>query len=117
MTIFKEINVFSRKIGWRSSYCLLNVDAACLIDIYFCVVSQRFMTIKFRFWWGPYQKRTASMLIGISPELEMALYTLCFRALPNKICTVSLGGKEFKIKTRIELNTSSLLLRSAYFIV
>ena len=40
------------------------------------------------------------MLIGMSPELEMALYTLCFRTRENgKLCYVSLDNTQFSIKT------------------
>ena len=39
------------------------------------------------------------MLIGISPELEMALYTLCLRTRKNMLCYVSLDGNRFPIMT------------------
>lgn len=44
-------------------------------------------------------KPNATMLFGTSPELEMALYTICFYARPNDICPVSLGGIVFHLYT------------------
>ena len=68
--------------------------------------------MSFRFFWDKvYIKRITSMLIGISPELELALYTLCFRARPGDDCKVILAGDEFTIKTVIYNNK----LRNAFF--
>ena len=41
----------------------------------------------------------ATIFIGTLPELEMALYTICFYARPNNLCPVSLGGTKFNIYT------------------
>ncbi|XP_043477088.1 poly(U)-specific endoribonuclease homolog isoform X2 [Leptopilina heterotoma] len=38
-----------------------------------------------------------SIFVGTSPELEMALYTICFYTRPNNLCPVSLGGSQFSI--------------------
>lgn len=38
-----------------------------------------------------------SLFVGTSPELEMALYTMCFYTRPNYPCPIKLGGKEFVI--------------------
>ena len=114
MTIFKEIYAFSRKISRRSSYYLLCVDAACFTDIDFCVVSQRFMSISFSFKWDKYLKPMTSMLIGTSPELELALFTLCYKTRPDKDCYVSLGGTRFKIYAS---TADGQGLRSVYFVL
>ncbi|KAL0103442.1 hypothetical protein PUN28_017600 [Cardiocondyla obscurior] len=47
-----------------------------------------------------YDKPVTSMFIGTSPELEMALYTVCFHTRPDGNCPVSLGGTKFNIVTR-----------------
>ena len=86
--------------------------AACFTDLGFCVVSQRIVSIKFKFSWDMYLKHSTTMLIGTSPELEIALYTLCFRARPNTTCSVSYYGKEFTILTKVSPDSE---LRSAYF--
>ena len=51
------------------------------------------------------------MLVGISPELEMALYTLCHKARPNNYCWVTLADKPFLIQTV----THKGQLRNAFF--
>ncbi|XP_011692276.1 PREDICTED: poly(U)-specific endoribonuclease homolog isoform X2 [Wasmannia auropunctata] len=38
-----------------------------------------------------------TLLVGLSPELEMALYTVCFYLRPNDVCPVSLGGKDVSL--------------------
>lgn len=42
-------------------------------------------------------KPVSSMFVGTSPELEMALYTVCFFVRVSKYCNVSLGGTKFDI--------------------
>ena len=71
------------------------------------------MSIKFKFTWGRYKKEVANMLIGTSPELEIALYTLCYRARRNATCAVSYYGTKFLIRTNIARRDGAL--RSAYF--
>ena len=93
------------------SYCLLHVDVACFTDTGFCVVFQRFFSIVFKFRWGDYLKPQTAMLIGTSPVLEMALYTLCFKARPSQDCSVSLARKNFTIRNVRDHGK----LRNAYF--
>lgn len=38
-----------------------------------------------------------TIFVGTSPELEMALYTMCFYVRPNVPCPIKLGGNEFII--------------------
>ncbi|EZA58193.1 poly(U)-specific endoribonuclease homolog [Ooceraea biroi] len=38
-----------------------------------------------------------TLLVGLSPELEMALYTVCFYVRPNDVCPVSLAGKDVNL--------------------
>lgn len=40
-----------------------------------------------------------TIFVGTTPELEMALYTICFYARPNNLCPVSLGNTTFNIYT------------------
>ncbi|XP_043276343.1 poly(U)-specific endoribonuclease homolog [Venturia canescens] len=44
-------------------------------------------------------KANTTMLVGTPPELEMALYTVCYYARPNDFCSVSLNGTKFNIYT------------------
>ena len=88
---------------------------SCFTDIGFCVVFQRFFPILFKFAWGDYMKHQTSMMIGISPELSMALYTICFRARPDEDCYVRLGGNNFMIRTNTRYVNDKRMLRNAHF--
>ncbi|XP_066581125.1 endoribonuclease CG2145-like [Prorops nasuta] len=44
-------------------------------------------------------RANATLFVGTLPELEMALYTICFYARPNDLCPVSLSGTKFNIYT------------------
>lgn len=59
-------------------------------------------------------KPVTSMFIGTSPELEMALYTVCFLVKPDKPCPVSLGGTKFNISTHTFKYRGKHLIGSAY---
>ncbi|KAJ8668007.1 hypothetical protein QAD02_009670 [Eretmocerus hayati] len=43
--------------------------------------------------------KNATIFTGTPPELEMAIYTVCFYARPNNWCPVSLGGTKFFVLT------------------
>lgn len=45
------------------------------------------------------QKPSNSLFVGTSPELEIALYTVCFQVRPDKECPLAINGKPFTIKT------------------
>ncbi|XP_071453966.1 endoribonuclease Arlr-like [Hetaerina americana] len=49
--------------------------------------------------WSHTYKPVGTMFIGTSPELEMALYTICFFTRPNTRCPISLGDQRVFIKT------------------
>jgi len=57
--------------------------------------------LAFTFKWGKKQKPYASMIIGTSPQFEMALYTICLLVRGNKKCDVSLGGQQLTVKTHV----------------
>ncbi|XP_060820132.1 endoribonuclease CG2145-like [Bombus pascuorum] len=44
-------------------------------------------------------RQNATIFVGTLPELEMALYTICFYARSNDLCPVSLGATKFTIYT------------------
>eukprot|EP00096_Caligus_rogercresseyi_P007750 TRINITY_DN2577_c0_g1_i1.p1 TRINITY_DN2577_c0_g1~~TRINITY_DN2577_c0_g1_i1.p1 ORF type:complete len:678 (+),score=95.21 TRINITY_DN2577_c0_g1_i1:124-2157(+) len=50
------------------------------------------------FLWKNQVKCTGSMTVGTSPELDMALYTICAMARPNADCKMSLNRKKVTIK-------------------
>ncbi len=42
--------------------------------------------------------KVSSIFIGLSPELELALYTICVLLKPDDACAISLGGKKVDIR-------------------
>merc|ERR1719228_2232189 len=55
--------------------------------------------LSFTFRWGEEQKPFASMLVGTSPEFELALYTTCLLARTDGKCAMRLGGKDVTVTT------------------
>ncbi|KAK2577988.1 hypothetical protein KPH14_008418 [Odynerus spinipes] len=43
--------------------------------------------------------KSSTMFVGTLPELEMAVYTLCFYTRPNAKCRISFAGHKFNIQT------------------
>ncbi|XP_044013260.1 poly(U)-specific endoribonuclease homolog [Aphidius gifuensis] len=59
-------------------------------------------------------KPITTIFVGTSPELEMALYTVCFFVRSEKSCPVSLGGTKFNIITHKFKYRGNELIGSAY---
>jgi len=57
--------------------------------------------LSFTFKWGEEQKPFASMLVGTSPEFELAIYTTCLLARGDEKCSITLGGQPVSITTHI----------------
>ncbi|XP_050190738.1 uridylate-specific endoribonuclease C-like [Myiozetetes cayanensis] len=55
--------------------------------------------LSLRFRWDGHPKARGSLLVGSSPEFDLALFTLCFLTRPDRPCHVSLGGEEATIQT------------------
>ncbi|NWU44661.1 ENDUA protein, partial [Hylia prasina] len=55
------------------------------------------LSLQFR--WDGHSKPRGSLLVGSSPEFDLALFTLCFLARPDRQCRVSLGGEAATIQT------------------
>ncbi|KAJ9601547.1 hypothetical protein L9F63_000290, partial [Diploptera punctata] len=55
--------------------------------------------LKLHYKWTNVVKPVGSMFVGTSPELEMALYTVCFLTRPDEKCPVRMAGKNFTIRT------------------
>ncbi|XP_029670204.1 poly(U)-specific endoribonuclease homolog isoform X2 [Formica exsecta] len=52
-----------------------------------------------------------TLLVGLSPELEMALYTVCFYVRPNDVCPISLGGTDVNlVSTRFNYFGKDILI-------
>ncbi|NXB17988.1 ENDUC protein, partial [Rhagologus leucostigma] len=55
------------------------------------------LSLQFR--WDGHPKPRGSLLVGSSPEFDLALFTLCFLARPDRQCHISLGGEAATIQT------------------
>jgi poly(U)-specific endoribonuclease len=51
---------------------------------------------------------------GTSPELELALYTVCFELRADQECRMAYGGKDFNIVTHSYRYRSKNMIGSAY---
>jgi len=60
---------------------------------------QKGQIAKVRFTLNGLNKPTNSLFIGTSPELELALYTVCFELRADEDCRLGYGGKTFNIVT------------------
>lgn len=54
---------------------------------------------KVRLTFDKLSKPSNSLFIGTSPELEIALYTVCFQLRPDTECPLVYNGKKFTLKT------------------
>ncbi|GAB1867773.1 Endoribonuclease [Camponotus japonicus] len=70
--------------------------------------------IKMHVKFNGYDKPVTTMFIGISPELEMSLYTICFYVRPDGNCPISLGGTKFNIITHKFRYRGKDLIGTAY---
>lgn len=59
-------------------------------------------------------KPVDTMFIGTSPELEMALYTLCFVTRADNECKLKLGSNDVDIVSHTFRYRSKNLIGSAY---
>ncbi|CAK1602136.1 unnamed protein product [Parnassius mnemosyne] len=55
-----------------------------------------------------------TMFVGTSPELETALYTLCFMARPDRPCRLRYNNVPFTIQTKTLKSDNILLIDTAY---
>ncbi|KAH8396296.1 hypothetical protein KR222_007663 [Zaprionus bogoriensis] len=70
--------------------------------------------LKIRFAHQGLNKPVDTMFVGTSPELELALYTVCFQLRPDRTCPVSLGNSRFGIVTYSWRYRGKSLIGSAY---
>lgn len=67
--------------------------------------------------WKNLTKTGVTMFVGTSPELELALYTVCFFCRPDAKCKVRLNGQEFQVQTYHHNWFAKVLVASAYPII
>lgn len=66
------------------------------------------------FEWEGHVKPVSSIFIGLSPELELALYTICVLLKPDDACTILLGGKRVDIRTHVFTQGGKKFLGTAF---
>ncbi|XP_015742406.1 poly(U)-specific endoribonuclease-A-like [Coturnix japonica] len=59
-------------------------------------------------------KSLGSTLLGSSPALDLALYSLCFTARPDRVCNVTLGGQPVAVQTYSWDGEQEKFVASAY---
>ncbi|RXG68541.1 Poly(U)-specific endoribonuclease [Armadillidium vulgare] len=89
-----------------------NIDYKSFIDEE--VVSSELDLYMLSFNWDGYVKSTDSIWIGSTPELELAVYTICFYHKPNALCDVSMNGVAYKIQTYQQSYNGGTYVGSAY---
>ena len=52
-----------------------------------------------QFSWNGHNKIKSTIAIGESPEMSLAMLTMCFMLKPNDICNMQLGGAPVKIQS------------------
>uniref|UniRef100_A0A1B6HJW4 EndoU domain-containing protein n=1 Tax=Homalodisca liturata TaxID=320908 RepID=A0A1B6HJW4_9HEMI len=70
--------------------------------------------IKLHYTWNGVTKPVGSIFVGTSPELELALYTVCYFARPNNKCFLRLNGKPLYIQTYTFNSRNEKLIGSAF---
>lgn len=78
------------------------------------ILFQKGAILKLKFIQQGADKPVDEMFIGTSPELEVALYTLCFVTRADKECKIKLSGKSVNIVTHTFRYRSKNLIGSAY---
>lgn len=78
------------------------------------LIFQKGQIAKVRFSLNKIEKPVNSLFIGTSPELELALYTLCFELRADQECRLAYGGKDFNIVTHTYKYRGKNLIGSAY---
>ncbi|KAL7029780.1 hypothetical protein ACKWTF_006361 [Chironomus riparius] len=61
-----------------------------------------------------YRKNLSSIIIGTPPELEFALFTLCFKTRANRKCPLSYNDIEFNVNTYSIVHKNNKLVGTAY---
>ena len=75
---------------------------------------QKGAILKLHYKWANVMKPVGSMFVGTSPELEMALYTVCFLVHPDEKCWVRMAGKHFSIRTHTFRYRGKNMIGSAF---
>jgi len=61
-----------------------------------------------------HRKNLSSIFIGTPPELEFALFTLCFKTRANRKCPLSYNGTKFNVNAYSLVHKNKKLVGTAY---
>ncbi|XP_067667011.1 uridylate-specific endoribonuclease B-like [Haliotis asinina] len=67
-----------------------------------------------RFSWKGRRKKVGNMFVGVSPEFDIAVYTLCFLLRPGGACKFNFQGHNITIQTYDNANVSGLQVGTAF---
>ncbi|XP_047492981.1 uridylate-specific endoribonuclease-like isoform X1 [Penaeus chinensis] len=70
--------------------------------------------VKVAYKWMDKMKKAGSMFVGTSPELDLAVYTLCILTRPNRGCPVQMNGHKFNIQTWVQKSDGKELVGAAF---
>ncbi len=66
------------------------------------------------FEWDGMVKPVSSIFLGLSPEIELAIYTICALIRPDDTVEISLAGKKIDVRTHVFKQRGKKYLGSAY---
>lgn len=84
-------------IIWKRCVRDIILSRSYIFIISFFFFLQKAAIVKIRSKLNGFVQPVTTLFVGTSPELEMALYTVCFFARPNTACPLSFGGTDFII--------------------
>ncbi|XP_046584222.1 uridylate-specific endoribonuclease B-like [Haliotis rubra] len=67
-----------------------------------------------RFTWKGRRKNVGTMFVGVSPEFDIAVYTLCIALRPGGACRFNFRGHQIKIQTYDNANVPGLQVATAF---
>lgn len=101
--------------------CILNKEHSIITFLFIhshinilILYQQKGQIVKYRFKYNNLSKPVNAMFIGTLPELDMALYTICFQVKANRGCPVSLAGNKLTIRTHTFKYRGKRLIGSAF---
>lgn len=67
-----------------------------------------------KFTWHDQMKTKGSFFIRVSPEFDLALYSICALTKPNAICSFNMAGHSIRIQTWDVAHKAGSQIGSAY---
>ncbi|XP_076662491.1 endoribonuclease Arlr [Halictus rubicundus] len=117
--IFESEKYDQEFVGVRDWLYFANKESSRRIDYMSYVDQLKLGTtaslLKLNFAMDGIVKQNETIFVGTMPELEMALYTICFYARTNSLCSISLGGTRSTVYTHSLMYSPGSLVLDAGF--